>query len=118
MRDLPLLVSFWRMPLRVCSVLSAIESCPLRRSTAPHVRAVTSPRRRPQSDPSSTGMNMRVGRKWSSKRAVSDGSSAFIFWRSTFGGRTASAGLRASDPHIVVPTAPLRRMLGIETEAA
>jgi len=39
---------------------------------------------------------MRVGRQWSSRRAVSAGSRAFIFFRSTFGGFTVSAGFRGS----------------------
>ena len=63
------------------------------RSTEHQRRAAISPRRRPQRTASSTGMNMRVPRKWAIRTAVSAASRAHILLRSTFGGSTLSAGL-------------------------
>ena len=56
-RPLPLLVSFSRTPLSVCSVLRLPPECPRSRSTARQRRATISPRRSPQRTPSRIGMN-------------------------------------------------------------
>jgi len=70
-RDQPLLASFSLMaPASVCSVLAITASWPLSRSTDFQRRAVISPRRRPQREASTSGMNSRLLRAASKTAAV------------------------------------------------
>jgi hypothetical protein len=96
----PLFVPFARVPRWVCRVLSTIAGGPAATSRALRRSAVTSARRKPQSAPGRTGVNIRVGRKSANRRAGAWASRARIVVVSTFVPPTAPAGLRPRIRHV------------------